>query len=106
MQENHHGMHHLHFHRFIREAPNPKLKNGRTKRVDFDELVWSRYISEEDLLEAIPTVYGCDPRDTEKYKELEQAVDEANGKYQLQQQTLNGTLALDENQLFAGTWSS
>ena len=29
-----------------------------------------KYISEETLLKSIPTVYGCDPRDEDKYREL------------------------------------
>ena len=40
------------------------------KKVDFERFEWSRYISEERLLEAIPTVYGCDPRDQLKYRTL------------------------------------
>jgi hypothetical protein len=32
-----------------------------------------RYISEEKLVESIPTVYGCDPRDEEKYRQLLEA---------------------------------
>jgi hypothetical protein len=49
------------------------LKNGRRKKLDFNKLDWPRYISEEKLLEAVPAVYGCDPRDEEKYKALEHA---------------------------------
>ena len=56
-------------------APNPKLKIGRRKKLDFNKLDWTRYISEEGLLEAIPLVYGCDPRDEEAYKALEHSVD-------------------------------
>jgi len=51
-------------------APNPKYKSSRRKKLDFDKLEWEKYISEEKLLEAISTVYGCDPRDEEKYKAL------------------------------------
>jgi hypothetical protein len=51
-------------------APNPKRKISREKKLDFDQFDWTRYISEEKLLEAIPTVYGCDPRDEEKYRQL------------------------------------
>lgn len=51
-------------------APNPKRKINREKKLDFDQFEWTRYISEEKLLEAIPTVYGCDPRDEEKYRQL------------------------------------
>ena len=32
-----------------------------------------RYISEEKLRESIPTVYGCDPRDEERYQQLLEA---------------------------------
>lgn len=51
-------------------APSPKKKGNREKKVDFDEFEWTKYISEERLLEAIPTVYGCDPRDEEQFKTL------------------------------------
>lgn len=56
-------------------APNPKRKQkvNREKKVDFDQFDWSRYITEEKLLESIPTVYGCDPRDEEKYRALLEA---------------------------------
>jgi hypothetical protein len=77
-------------------APNPKLKNGRTKREDFDELDWSRFISEKALLEAIPTVYGCDPRDSEKYKALEKIVDEAQGKQEQLRQEETSSATTDE----------
>ena len=40
------------------------------KKLGFEKFEWSRYISEERLLEAIPTVYGCDPRDQVKYRAL------------------------------------
>jgi hypothetical protein len=64
MQENHHG---YFFCDGSDVAPNPKLKVGRTKRVDFDVFEWTKYIDEGNLLEAIPTVYGCDPRDADAY---------------------------------------
>lgn len=51
-------------------APRPQTKESRVKRLDFEKFEWSRYISEERLLEAIPTVYGCDPRDHAKYRAL------------------------------------
>jgi hypothetical protein len=54
-------------------APTPKLKATRKKKLDFDPLDWKKYISEERLIEAIPKVYGCDPRDSKKYKALEEA---------------------------------
>lgn len=56
------------------------MKNGRRKKLDFNKLDWPRYISEEKLLEAIPAVYGCDPRDEEKYKALEHAGEETSSK--------------------------
>jgi hypothetical protein len=51
-------------------APRPQTKESRVKKLDFEKFEWSRYISEERLLEAIPTVYGCDPRDQVKYRAL------------------------------------
>jgi len=63
-------------------APNPKLKSGRTKRIDFDEFDWNRYISEEALVEAIPSVYGCDPRDSKQYKLLQKVLHENYEKRQ------------------------
>jgi len=51
-------------------APKPHKKANREKKLDFDEFEWLKYISEERLVEAIPTVYGCDPRDEGKYKAL------------------------------------
>ena len=51
-------------------APRPQTKETRVKKLDFEKFEWSRYISEERLLEAIPTVYGCDPRDQVKYRAL------------------------------------
>ena len=51
-------------------APKPYKKEKREKKLDFDEFEWLKYISEERLVEAIETVYGCDPRDEEKYKAL------------------------------------
>jgi hypothetical protein len=55
-------------------APNPKLKSGRRKKLDFDKLDWSRYIAEDKLIEAIPEVYGCDPRDETAYRALEKGI--------------------------------
>lgn len=57
------------------EAPNPKrkAKANREKKLDFDQFDWTKYISEEKLVESIPTVYGCDPRDEEKYRALLEA---------------------------------
>jgi hypothetical protein len=71
MQENHNGILPLKLKLII--APNPKLKTTRKKKLDFDPLTWSKYISEEKLLESTKQVYGCDPRDTEKYRALENA---------------------------------
>ena len=70
LQENQHGMYR--FWRTLRliRAPNPKRKQHREKKFDFDQFDWTRYISEDALIEAIPTVYGCDPRDKDKYREL------------------------------------
>lgn len=51
-------------------APRPQTKEARVKKLDFEKFEWTRYISEERLLEAIPTVYGCDPRDQVKYRAL------------------------------------
>ena len=71
MQENHNGI------LFTAEnsevwwvAPAPKLKASRKKKLDFDEFEWAKYISEEALLKSVPTVYGCDPRDKDKYRKL------------------------------------
>ena len=79
--------------RFHREeltiAPHPKYKSSRRKKLDFDKLEWSKYISEEKLLEAIGTVYGCDPRDEEKYKALLEAESEGN-KERKQEETTGG----------------
>jgi hypothetical protein len=64
------------------EAPNPKrkAKANREKKLDFDQFDWTKYISEEKLVESIPTVYGCDPRDEEKYRALlEASKTEENG---------------------------
>ena len=58
------------------------MKIGRTKRIDFDDFHWNRYISEESLLESIPTIYGCDPRDPEAYKALQKTFDENYAKQQ------------------------
>jgi hypothetical protein len=52
------------------EAPNPKSKANREKKIGFDEFEWGKYISEERLVKAIPTVYGVDPRDQEKFRAL------------------------------------
>ena len=51
-------------------APKPRDKANRVKKLEFDVFDWLRYISEEKLLEAIPTVYGCDPRDVECFKAI------------------------------------
>lgn len=51
-------------------APNPKRKTHREKKVSIDEFEWNKYISEVELVESISTVYGCDPRDEEKYRAL------------------------------------
>lgn len=48
--------------------------------MDFNKLDWPRYISEEKLLEAVPAVYGCDPRDEEAYKALEHPPEESAEK--------------------------
>jgi hypothetical protein len=42
--------------------------------MDFDKLDWTRYISEEKLLEAVPQIYGCDPRDETAYRAMEKAI--------------------------------
>jgi hypothetical protein len=42
--------------------------------LDFDKLDWARYISEEKLLEAVPEIYGCDPRDETAYRAMEKAI--------------------------------
>jgi hypothetical protein len=42
--------------------------------LDFDKLDWSRYIAEDKLIEAIPEVYGCDPRDETAYRALEKGI--------------------------------
>jgi hypothetical protein len=73
MQENHNGIPTPLI--SLIAAPNPKLKTTRKKKLDFDPLVWSKYISEDKLLESVTKVYGCDPRDTEKYQSLEKAGD-------------------------------
>jgi hypothetical protein len=52
-------------------APNPKLKPVRKKKLDFDPLTWSKYISEENLLEEASKVYGCDPRDTVRWRQVD-----------------------------------
>jgi hypothetical protein len=56
--------------KFDDPAPNPKTKANRARKLDFDDFDWPKYISEETLVDAIPTVYGCDPRDEEKYRIL------------------------------------
>jgi hypothetical protein len=61
-------------------APNPKVKTTRKKKLDFDPLIWSKYISEDNLLESVTKVYGCDPRDIEKYHALEKAGDAKDAK--------------------------
>jgi hypothetical protein len=42
--------------------------------LDFDKLDWARYISEDKLLEAVPEIYGCDPRDETAYRAMEKAI--------------------------------
>jgi hypothetical protein len=61
-------------------APTPKLKASREKKLDFDQFDWAKYISEEKLVESIPTVYGCDPRDEEKYRALLESTKAADGQ--------------------------
>ena len=77
-------------------APNPKLKNGRRKKLDFNKLDWPRYISEEKLLEAIPAVYGCDPRDEEAYKALEHPPEES-AKKGLADRLRNGDVVMQDS---------
>lgn len=69
-------------------APHPKYKSSRRKKLDFDKLEWNKYISEEKLLEAISTVYGCDPRDEEKYKALLEAEADRNKEREQEESTV------------------
>jgi tRNA-specific adenosine deaminase 2 len=78
MQENHNGTPPSLI--LLIVAPNPKLKTTRKKKLDFDPLIWSKYISEDNLLESVTKVYGCDPRDIEKYQALEKAGDAKDEK--------------------------
>ena len=77
-------------------APNPKLKNGRRKKLDFSKLDWPRYISEEKLLEAVPAVYGCDPHDEEAYKALEHPR-EASAEKELVEKLTDRNIVMQSN---------
>lgn len=63
--------------------------------MDFEVLDWKKYISEEVLLKSIPTVYGCDPRDEETFRELlaSDKVDETvRNSSSLEGETVNGEI--------------